>query len=219
VVGPDVAFFGEKDYQQLVAIRRMVADLDVPVEIVGLPIVRDDDGLALSSRNVRLSADERAIALRLSAALRAADATWDGDADRARAALWRTLRDGEGIDVDYADVVDDVTLVPLAGSGHARARALVAARIGDTRLIDNLLLALPVEREVHPSADVDRASRNGPGNGSSGGEREVQPSADVDRASRNGPGHGSSGGEREVQPSADVDRASRNGPGNGQEVR
>ena len=164
-VMPDVAYFGEKDYQQLVAIRRMVADLDVPVDIVGLPIVRDDDGLALSSRNVRLSADERVTALRLSAALRAAEGTWDGDADSARAALWRTLHDGEGIDVDYADVVDEATLVPLVGAGHARARALVAAWIGDTRLIDNLLLALPVERELDPSGDADRATRNGPAHG------------------------------------------------------
>ena len=167
VVGPDVACFGEKDFQQLVTIRRMVADLDVPVEVVGLPIVRDDDGLALSSRNVRLSADDRLTALRLSASLRAADAAWGGDADRARAALWRTLRDGDGIDVDYADVVDEATLVPLTGAGHTAARALVAARVGGTRLIDNLLLALRKERELRPSAEAGRATRNGPGKGSS----------------------------------------------------
>ncbi|HSJ45965.1 MAG TPA: pantoate--beta-alanine ligase [Euzebyales bacterium] len=186
VVGPDVACFGEKDYQQLITIGRMVADLDVPVEIVGLPIVRDDDGLALSSRNVRLSADERVTALRLSTALRVADATWGGDADRARDAMWRTLRDGDGIDVDYADVVDETTLVPLTGAGHTSGRALVAARVGTTRLIDNLLLALRQERRLDPPADADRASRNGPGGS---GERRVDRPADADRASRYGPGN------------------------------
>jgi pantoate--beta-alanine ligase len=191
-VGPDVACFGEKDYQQLVTIRRMVADLDVPVEIVGLPIVREDDGLALSSRNVRLSADERVRALRLSAALRAADETWGGDADRARSAMWRTLRDGDGIDVDYANVVDEATLAPLSGDGHTAGRALVAARVGATRLIDNLLLALRKERELRPSAEAGRATRNGPGKGSSARERELRPSAEAGRATRNGPGKGSS---------------------------
>lgn len=142
VVGADRAYFGEKDYQQLVMIRRMVADLDVPVEVVGMPIVRDDDGLALSSRNVYLSAEERQRALRLSRALRAA-AGWEGDADTARAALWEVLGDGAGVDVDYADVVDEDTLQPLAGRGHTAARALIAARVGRTRLIDNARLVGP----------------------------------------------------------------------------
>lgn len=151
-VGPDIAYFGEKDYQQLVTIRRMVADLDMPVEIVGMPIVRDTDDLALSSRNVRLSAEERARALRLSRALRAAAATWSGDADAARAALWAELRDGDGIRVDYADVVDPDTLEPLAGPGHDRARALVAARIGSTRLIDNAPLTRTAARDPAAAA-------------------------------------------------------------------
>jgi pantoate--beta-alanine ligase len=136
-VGPDLAFFGEKDYQQLATIRRMVDDLDMPVDVVGLPTVRDDDGLALSSRNVHLTADERMCALRLSQALRHAADVWRGDADAARAALWSVLRDGDGITVDYAEVVDPDTLEPLSGGGHDTARALVAARIGGTRLIDN----------------------------------------------------------------------------------
>lgn len=140
VVGPDRAYFGEKDFQQLVAIRRMVRDLDMPVEIVGMPIVRDHDGLALSSRNTYLSDDERGRATRLSQALHATAAGWNGDADRARDLLCSTLRDGEGIAVDYAEIVDDETLASLHGDGHMRARAVVAARVGRTRLIDNALL-------------------------------------------------------------------------------
>ncbi len=140
VVGPDLAYFGEKDFQQLAAIRRMVRDLDIPVEIVGMPIVRDADGLALSSRNAYLSDAERLRALRLSHALRAAAGAWTGDADRARAEMRAVLRDGEGIVVDYADVVDEHTLAALSGDGHTRARAVVAARVGRTRLIDNCRL-------------------------------------------------------------------------------
>jgi pantoate--beta-alanine ligase len=171
-VGPDLAFFGEKDYQQLATIRRMVADLNVPVDVVGLPTVRDDDGLALSSRNVHLTADERARALRLSQGLRDAAATWGGDADAARGALWSVLRDGDGISVDYAEVVDPDTLEPLSGPGHDTARALVAARIGGTRLIDNLLLAAGEatgDHGAHVASDEDGeggcggATRNGPG--------------------------------------------------------
>ena len=193
VVAPDLAVFGEKDFQQLAVIRRMVADLDLPVDIVGRPIVRDDDGLALSSRNVYLSADERGRALRLSRALHAAAGRWDGDADVARAALWDGLRDGEGLDVDYAEVVDPDTLVPLAGAGHVRARALVAARVGGTRLIDNVLLALPVERKLRPRSDDDRATRNGPGKGS------LRGGADAERRSRNGPGRAAQRGDRELE--------------------
>ena len=159
VVQPDVAVFGEKDYQQLAVIRRMVDDLDLPVEIVAAPIVRDDDGLALSSRNRYLSADERARALVLSRALRDAARTWSGDADAARAVLRRTLGAVAGIDVDYADVVDEHTLVALHGDGHHRARAVLAARVGATRLIDNLLLAL--EHSDH-AARRPRALRDGP---------------------------------------------------------
>jgi pantoate--beta-alanine ligase len=188
-VGPDLAYFGEKDFQQLVTIRRMVADLDVAVDVVGLPIVRDDDGLALSSRNVRLSAAERARALRLSQALLAAEGSWVGDADSARAVLRRILRDGDGIAVDYADVVDEQTLAPLVGAGHRAARALVAARVGGTRLIDNLLLALPDEHGAHPPADAGRATRNGPGKVVSPDEHGLHPPAGVGRATRNGPGN------------------------------
>jgi pantoate--beta-alanine ligase len=140
VAQPAVAFFGEKDYQQLSMIRRMVADLNLPVEIAGIPIVRDPDGLALSSRNVYLSPGERQRALALSGALRRAAQAWTGDADAARGVLRVALED---VDVDYADVVDEHTLAPLHGNGHRHGRALVAARVGSTRLIDNWKLEAP----------------------------------------------------------------------------
>lgn len=143
VVQPTVAFFGEKDYQQLTMIRRMVADLNLPVEVAGVPIVRDSDGLALSSRNAYLSAEERRRALALSGALRRAAQAWTGDADAARVVLRSALESAAGVDVDYADVVDGHTLVPLRGGGHRCGRALVAARVGSTRLIDNWKLEGP----------------------------------------------------------------------------
>lgn len=142
VTQPAAAFFGEKDYQQLVMIRRMVTDLDLPVEIAAVEIVRDPDGLALSSRNVHLSDGERTHALVLSRALRRVRDVWDGDADAARAALRSALEPAPGIDLDYADVVDERTLVALAGQDHRRARAVVAARVGTIRLIDNVVVEL-----------------------------------------------------------------------------
>jgi len=140
VVGPERAYFGEKDYQQLVVVRRMVADLGLPVTIVAGPIVRDEDGLALSSRNAYLSADERRAALALSRALREAADAWDGDADAARMRLRTTLEQAPGVRLDYAEVVDPETLVPLEGVVDGAARALVAAYVGRTRLIDNIRL-------------------------------------------------------------------------------
>ena len=139
-VGPERAYFGEKDYQQLVVVRRMVADLDLPVTIVAGPIVRDDDGLALSSRNTYLSAAERRSALSLSRALRAVAEAWDGDADAARSRLRTTLEQAPGVRLDYAEVVDPETLVPLEGVVEGAAQALVAAFVGRTRLIDNIRL-------------------------------------------------------------------------------
>jgi pantoate--beta-alanine ligase len=143
VAQPAVAFFGEKDFQQLVTIRTMVADLNLPVEIAAIPIVRDAGGLALSSRNVYLSAAERERALGLSRALRRAADAWTGDADSTRTVLRSALEATSGVAVDYADVVDEHTLVPLHGAGHRRGRALVAARVGSTRLIDNWKLEGP----------------------------------------------------------------------------
>jgi pantoate--beta-alanine ligase len=138
----DLAFFGEKDYQQLALIRLMVRDLDMDVQIVGVPTVRESDGLALSSRNRYLSADERRCALGLSAALRAGvTAAEDGaTADGVVAAAHRTLADGTGVGLDYLALTDpDLGPAPAGGP----ARLLVAARVGATRLIDNVSLLLP----------------------------------------------------------------------------
>ena len=139
LVRPDLAVFGQKDYQQLVLIRRMVADLCTGVEVVGGPTVREDDGLALSSRNQYLSAEDRATALALSAALRAAvEAAGDGG-DHALAAARDVLDHTPGVELDYLALTSP-DLGPAPASGEARV--LVAARVGSTRLIDNMPLHL-----------------------------------------------------------------------------
>ena len=142
-VKPDIALFGEKDYQQLLVIRHMVRDLDLPVEIIGVPTQRDADGLALSSRNAYLSEEERAAARTLPRALgEAAQAIADG-ADVAEALdRARTRLEGAGFDqIDYVELRDAETLAPIAALDRP-ARLLAAARMGRTRLIDNL----PVEQ-------------------------------------------------------------------------
>ncbi|MEL7976545.1 pantoate--beta-alanine ligase [Isoptericola sp. F-RaC21] len=134
---PDVALFGEKDAQQLLAVRRMVRDLDVDVEVLGVPIVRDEDGLALSSRNAYLSDDERASALALSRALRAgADAAGEG-ATAVLEAATGILDGAAGVEVDYLALVDPTTVDPVPADFRGPALLLVAARTGATRLIDN----------------------------------------------------------------------------------
>ena len=137
---PDVALFGEKDYQQLAVIRRLVHDLDLPVRIVGCPIVREADGLAMSSRNVYLSAIERAAATVLSRSLAEARTLADAgetDCRRIAAAMRDVIASEPLAGFDYAEVVDPVTLAPCATLGADGARALLAVRIGATRLIDN----------------------------------------------------------------------------------
>lgn len=137
LVRPDVALFGEKDAQQLLAVRRMVRDLEVPVEVLGVPTVREGDGLAMSSRNAYLSADDRARALALSRALRAgADAAGGGPAGVTNAAR-QVLDEADGVVVDYLALVDPVTARAVADDYSGRALLLVAARVGSTRLIDN----------------------------------------------------------------------------------
>ncbi|SCE73701.1 pantothenate synthetase [Micromonospora viridifaciens] len=139
---PDLAFFGEKDYQQLTLVRRMVRDLDVPTEIVGVPTVREPDGLALSSRNRYLSPEERRAALSLSAALRAGveAAERGADAGTVLAAAHRAFDSGTpGARLDYLVLTDaDLEPGPVAGP----ARLLIAAWVGSTRLIDNTAIAL-----------------------------------------------------------------------------
>lgn len=137
--GADFAFFGEKDYQQLQVVRRLVADLNIPVGIVGCPTVREEDGLALSSRNVRLSASERAIAPALARELfLAASALSRGEDVAGTLATSRAAIANAGFDpVEYLELRDAATLQPVERLA-APARLLVAAWLGQTRLIDNV---------------------------------------------------------------------------------
>jgi len=138
---PDVAVFGQKDWQQATLIRRMVADLDMPVQVEVAPIVREADGLAMSSRNVYLSNHERASALALSRSLRTAAelyAAGQRDAAVLRAALWDGIG-APGVEPEYAEVADAGTLAPVERAARGTLLA-VAARVGRTRLIDNALL-------------------------------------------------------------------------------
>jgi len=133
----DVAYFGEKDFQQLALIRRMVRDLELGVEIVGVPTVREPDGLAMSSRNRYLSAEERRAALALSRALRLG--AEQGDAESALGAARKILEEEPSVRVDYlALTAPDLGPAPSSGP----ARLLVAAKVGSTRLIDNVALHL-----------------------------------------------------------------------------
>jgi pantoate--beta-alanine ligase len=139
-IEPDKAFFGEKDFQQLVVIRRLVEQEKIETEIVGCPTVRGDDGLALSSRNAAMTGGQRAKAVHLCAALKAVAGAWDGDADTARVRLQRRLEDADGVKLDYAEIIDPETLERLEGEIKGPARAVVAAWVGKTRLIDNIAL-------------------------------------------------------------------------------
>ena len=138
---PHVALFGDKDWQQLQVIRRMVLDLDMGVEVVGMPIVREPDGLARSSRNAYLSAEERPRAVAISRALREAQRRASGgerDPRDLAAGISRAL-EGAGMRVDYVELVHPETLRPVERA-EPGTRALVAAFLGRTRLIDNLAL-------------------------------------------------------------------------------
>jgi pantoate--beta-alanine ligase len=142
IVQPDVAYFGEKDAQQLAIVRRMAADLDLPPEIRGCPLVREPDGLAMSSRNAYLSADERRRATALSAALAEAKlalAAGERDAAKVATAVRRRLETAAGVEIQYVAVVDPDTLADLARIAD-KVLVAVAAKVGATRLIDNVLL-------------------------------------------------------------------------------
>ena len=142
VVEPDVAFFGQKDAAQVAVIRRMVRDLNIPVKIEVCPIVRENDGLALSSRNAYLSLDERKMALVLYASLqRAQKAFDDGERDAMRivaeatkAFVWQPA-----VQFDYLEIVDPDELVPM-NTINRKALVAVAGFVGKTRLIDNIVL-------------------------------------------------------------------------------
>jgi len=136
---PDYAMFGEKDYQQLKVVTRIAKDLDLPVTIVGVPTVREPDGLALSSRNAYLSASDRAAAPVLQQVLKqCAAAIARGEhlaqvLDEGRSAI-----EAAGFTLDYLEARNAATLEPVANATDAPLRLLVAARIGKTRLIDNI---------------------------------------------------------------------------------
>ena len=134
----DCAFFGEKDYQQLAVIRRMTADLNLGVEVIGRPIVRESDGLALSSRNAYLSREERLHATALWKALEAARAAFKAGETRGAALeeLARQKLADDGLRIDYAEVRDPVEL-QRASRADANSRLFLAAFLGKTRLIDN----------------------------------------------------------------------------------
>jgi pantoate--beta-alanine ligase len=141
LAGPCRAYFGEKDYQQLAVIRRLVRDLSLPVEVVGCPTVRDTDGLALSSRNAYLTPEERAVAPSLYYALlagkRAIEDDGRRDPDAVRRAMTTVVKQQPRFTLDYAEAVSAADLAaqnPLAGD----VRLLIAGRIGRARLIDNL---------------------------------------------------------------------------------
>ena len=138
-VRPDVAVFGEKDFQQLAVIRQMVGDLGIPVEIVGLPTVREPDGLALSSRNAYLTPDERARAVALPNALKAARDTISGGGSvgLALAQAKQKLVDAGFLKIDYVALVDAASLEPIEAP-KGEMRLIAAANIGTTRLIDNI---------------------------------------------------------------------------------
>ncbi len=142
LVEPDVAVFGQKDIQQATLIRQLVRDLDFPIEILIAPTVREADGMALSSRNAYLNAEERAQGLALSSALRAADAAWRGGEQDA-ALLLEVMKNEfsrfPGARPDYLDVVDPDRLTPVTTAG-AGTILTVAGRVGPTRLLDNHIL-------------------------------------------------------------------------------
>jgi pantoate--beta-alanine ligase len=146
LVRPDLAIFGQKDFQQQAVIRRMVEDLHVPVELAVVPTVRGPDGLALSSRNRYLNPEERQAATVLFRALsRAMQAVAAGErqAEQVRQILRETLESEPLVKLNYAEVADAETLEPLGNLSKERAAvALLAARIGTTRLIDNALLSV-----------------------------------------------------------------------------
>jgi pantoate--beta-alanine ligase len=142
IVGPDRAYFGQKDAQQLSIIRRMVRDLNFPLEICGCPIVREEDGLAKSSRNTYLNAEERQAALCLSRALglgKAAIEAGETDAEKVRAIITEEIEREPLSKIDYVEIVDWNNLKPVASTEGSILTA-IAVYIGKTRLIDNFII-------------------------------------------------------------------------------
>jgi pantoate--beta-alanine ligase len=151
IAGPCAAYFGEKDYQQLAIVRRMVDDLNIAVEVVGCPIVREVDGVAMSSRNVYLTREQREAAPILHRALQAGVASvvaGERDADRVRRLMTEIVQAEPLAELDYAEVVDAHSLDPSAHlAAGDEVRLLVAARLGTPRLLDNLGVRIPEDAE------------------------------------------------------------------------
>jgi len=143
VVAPDLACFGRKDFQQLAIVRRMVRDFDVPVRIIGCPTVREADGLAISSRNTKLSPEARALATNLSRVIDQAARTMRAGerADSARQVAMSDLASRPNIEIEYLDVVDRDSLSPIRDERTENAVVVVAAVVGGVRLIDNVEVA------------------------------------------------------------------------------
>ena len=137
VVQPSFVTFGQKDAQQIFLVNRMIADLNMPVDVVTIDTVREADGLAMSSRNRYLGAEERIAARALPRALEAAESSADRGVDAVIAAAQSALTGEPAVDIDYLAVVDPATFLPVDTDHHGTATVLVAARVGETRLIDN----------------------------------------------------------------------------------
>jgi len=141
-VTPDKAFFGQKDYQQVKVITEMVRQYNIPVELVMCPIIREDDGLAMSSRNVHLSADEHQHALVLSRALNlAAQIFPDKSVSQVKEEVSRFVSHTPGVELEYFEICDTDTLQPVTEKDNGSLVALIAARVGSIRLIDNMILS------------------------------------------------------------------------------
>ena len=142
ILQPDVTVFGEKDFQQLALIRRMVSDLDMPVRVIGLPIVREGDGLAMSSRNVRLTPEDRAASVVLSAALDRAEAHESDPLtiEEFRALVRETIAQEPRADIRAIDIRDAATLAPCYGRLERPVVILLSVRFGDVLLIDNRVI-------------------------------------------------------------------------------
>ncbi len=164
---PQVALFGQKDVQQLTAVRRMVRDLDVDVEVRGVPTVRDDDGLALSSRNAYLSAGDRSQALALSRSLGAGRgvAAGGGSAEAVRGAVREVLEEA-GVQADYVALVDPATYEDVTPDVRGDVVVALAARVGETRLIDNTTVHLAPAHATHATHAMPGAA--GAGHGAAG---------------------------------------------------
>lgn len=140
-VQPDLAFFGQKDFQQVLMIKNMVKYFDLPVEIISCPIIREDDGLAMSSRNIHLSASDRQHALVLSHALQYVKDNYHSlSLTELLSKAKEMINATPGVELDYFTIADQETLLPISDKEAKNAVALVAAKVGETRLIDNMLL-------------------------------------------------------------------------------